>query len=122
MNAKNHREAIEMTYTDICNVKEYKPTKDERSKLIKEKPVMVYENIPCRLSYSSSPLVEVNNGVSEKKQEIKLFIAPEIKIKPNSILIVYQNKKETGLEYKRSSETKVYDTHQEITVELREYT
>ena len=122
MNAKNHKKAIEMTYTDTCNIKEYKSIKDEKSKLIKEKPVIVYENIPCRLSYSSSSLVEVNNGVSEKKQEIKLFMAPEIKIKANSILIVYQNKKGIGLEYKRSSEPKVYDTHQEIAVELKEYT
>ena len=55
-------------------------------------------------------------GASAVVQIAKVFLAPEIKVKPGSKLSVTQNGVTT--EYKSSGEPAFYSTHQEIVLEL----
>lgn len=77
--------------------------------------VDVIINQPCRLSFSSSPSA-TNGDVAEINQTVKLFFAPEIKVKEGSKITVTQNGVTT--EYKQSGTPAVYDTHVEIILEL----
>lgn len=77
--------------------------------------VDVIINQPCRLSFSSSPSA-TNGDVAEINQTVKLFFAPEIKVKEGSKITVTQNGVTTV--YKQSGTPAVYDTHQEVLLEL----
>ena len=77
--------------------------------------VEVLVDQPCRLSFSSSPLT-TDGDVPEINQTVKLFFAPEIKVKEGSKITVTQNGVTT--EYKQSGTPAVYDTHTEILLEL----
>jgi hypothetical protein len=77
--------------------------------------VVVIENQPCRLSFSSNPSA-TDGDIAEINQTVKLFFAPEIKVKEGSKIIVTQNGVTT--EYKQSGTPAVYSCHQEIFLEL----
>ena len=113
---KQARKAIESLYDSTCTVIEYEEKKDPVTKKTAGKEVMVYQDRPCRLSYSNikkSDQLEVANAVT---QIIKVFIAPELDIKAGSKLVV--TKKGRTVEYKNSGKPAIYDTHQEIVLEL----
>lgn len=77
--------------------------------------VVVLEDEPCRLSFSSSPSVSDGN-VPEINQTVKLFFAPNITVKEGSKVTVTQNGVTTV--YKQSGTPAVYQTHTEINLEL----
>lgn len=109
------RKAIESMYKHTCTITEHqKFTKENKS--IGFKDVMVLENQPCRLSYKTINNANQTETVSSIVQSIKLFIAPEINVKPGSKLTITHNGVTT--EYKNSGEPAIYDTHQEIILEL----
>lgn len=111
-----HRKAVESQYMGKCSVYEYKKMKDEETKLSKLKDVLVYEAVPCRLSFSNAPYAVGDGTVVRKQQTVKLFLAPEIIIKAGSKIVVKQNNIEQV--YKRSGESVVYASHQEVNLEL----
>lgn len=76
----------------------------------------VFENVPCRLSYSK---IQSNTDQAPGErpiQEIKLFVAPEVTIPPASKLLVTQNG-QTGC-FNQSGIPAVYSSHQEVPVKL----
>lgn len=113
----NHRKAIESLYKGLCDIYEYETSKDPvtgRTKKSKEFK-MNASPIPCRISYNSSQVItQAEGGILV--QNIKLFLAPEIDIKPNSKIVVTQNGRTVA--YKNSSVPMVYDSHQEINLEI----
>lgn len=112
------RKAVESLYDGICLVIEYRKEKNEQTKLMEWQEVTVLEEQPCRLSFDQNQPVSQSASAAAKDQRIKLFLAPEIKIKPGSKIVVTQN----GViaEYTYSSVPAVYVTHQEILLELFE--
>lgn len=117
------RRAIESTYIGFCDVSEYVHSVDNITKISSKSEKIVLSNISCRLSF------DVNNNrnlkptlsgetASEIKQTVKLFISPDVEIKPGSKIIVTQNGVTTA--YKKSGNPSVYSTHQEIVLELWE--
>ncbi len=84
----------------------------------------VYKDIPCKLSATSRPSSKSiksaeNTGYKNKiTQSVKLFVAPEINVKTGSKVVVNQNN--ITREYSRSGEPIIYDTHQEIAIDLIE--
>ena len=110
------KKSIESLYTGTCTITEYvKVKKENKSTGLEE--VVVLENQPCRLSFSTiNSATATETGASSISQVVKLFIAPEIKVKPGSKLTVSQNGITT--EYKNSGEPAFYMTHQEIILEL----
>ena len=110
------RKAIESLYIGSCTVSEYqKVIKPNKSTGFKE--VVVLENQPCRVSFKNINATNpTDNLASSVVQIITLFIAPELAIKPGSKITVHQNS--TVKSYKLSGEPALYDTHQEIVLEL----
>lgn len=114
---KAARKAIESTYSGVCTVIERRDVRDERTKITrKNEEVPVVENQPCKLSFEKLNAVVQADTAAKLTQGTKLFIAPEIKIKPGSKIIVEQNG--TTTEYSASGEPAVYFSHSEYMLEL----
>ena len=112
------REAIESTYIGTCTVIEHIKEKDDKTKQNKYIEKAVYEDKSCRLSFENISNTNQTSTTNNVAQIVKLFIAPELQIKNGSKIIVTQNNR--TVEYKNSSEPAVYETHQEIVLQLFE--
>lgn len=115
---KQARKAIESRYKGLCDILEKRKVKDEVTKATALKDIAVLSNQPCKLSYSSSGTANQTDTISNIEQTIKVFIAPEIKIAPGSKLRITQNGITT--DYISSGVPAVYETHQEVSLELEE--
>lgn len=113
---KQARKAVESRYKGLCDILKKRKVKDEVTKATVLRDIAVLSNQPCRLSYSSSGTANQTDTVSNIEQTIKLFIAPEIKIAPGSKLRITQNG--TTTDYISSGVPAVYETHQEVSLEL----
>lgn len=113
---KKARQAFESLYDGTCNIIEHQKIK-KANKSTGFQDVTVLENEPCRLSFKTiGSTVQAENAASAVVQVTTLFISPDIVIKPGSKIVVTQNSRTT--EYKQSGEPAMYDTHQEIILEL----
>ena len=115
---KAARRAQEAMYEGRCTIAEYRTVRDERTKLSEEKEAIVWENEPCRLSFETLKAAGSAGPAAAITQTVKLFLAPEIEVKPGSRITVKQNQVST--DYKSSGVPAVYPTHQEILLELFE--
>lgn len=106
------RKAIESLYKGTCTIYEYQPVTNPITKITKHQEVPVLENQPCKLSFERVTSVNQTDTAGAVKQTIKLFLAPEIEVKPGSKIAVTQNGR-TG-NYKNSGEPAVLSSHQEI--------
>ena len=109
---KAARKAIEATYSGTLMVTEMQKVKDERSKLTKNVEVVVLENQPCKLSFEKLQAAIQSDSAAAITQGAKLFVSPDVSIKPGSKLTVTQD--EITTDYIRSGVPAVYPTHQEI--------
>jgi polygalacturonase len=110
------RKAIESLYDGTCTITEHQKIKKENKSTAFVESVVV-ENQPCRISFKTvNNTTSTETGASALVQVVKLFVAPEIKVKPGSKISVTQNNVTT--EYKNSGEPAYYSTHQEIILEL----
>lgn len=116
------RKYIEGMYKGLCDIYEYLPyTRENGSTELRE--TLVAEGQPCRLSFTTrlsysglkSSLSRENVLAAAPVQQIKLFLSPDISIKPGSKITVTQN----GITqaYKNSGAPAVYKDHQEIVLE-----
>lgn len=115
---KAARKAQEALYSGVMTVTEHKKVTDDRSKLTTKRDVIVLENQPCKLSFETLKSAQQTESAASITQIIKLFLAPEITVKPGSKITVTQDGM-TAI-YKCSGVPAVYPTHQEIMLELFE--
>lgn len=109
------RKVLEKLYDGAMDVIEYqKVTKENKTTGFEE--VKVLEAQPCRLSFSSFPAANETDVSAKITQSVKVFLAPEIEVKPGSKLTVTQNGITTA--YKSSGVPAVYASHQEVQLEL----
>lgn len=108
------RQAIESQYDAKCDVIEKRPK--EVKNITKNTEETVLKDRDCRVSFETISENTETDTEAKKVQKIKLFIAPELDIKTGSKIIVTRKGRTT--EYKNSGEPAVYDTHQEIVLEL----
>ncbi len=108
------RQALESQYDWKCDVIELKSKVEKNITKKSEETVLTAQK--CRVSFEDIGVNTQTDTESKKTQKIKLFIAPELKIKSGSKIIVTGRGRTT--EYKNSGEPAVYDTHQEIMLEL----
>lgn len=106
------RKAIESQYDGKCNIIEHKEKLKENSNITHFVEEVVKEDQPCKISFEEVYVNTETDTDTKVITKIKLFIAPEINIRPGSKIIVTQRDRTT--EYKNSGEPAVYDTHQEI--------
>ncbi|WP_196603084.1 hypothetical protein [Pectinatus frisingensis] len=110
------RKAQQLLYDGKCTVYEHKKTRNTITHETTGEEIPVHINIPCRLSFNSSPATDKTQTVDTLSQNIKLFISPDIIIKAGSKIDVKQNNNTTV--YKNSGQPAIYATHQEINLEL----
>ena len=106
------RKDIESLYVATCDIYEYQKTKDKHG-VTEHQKLLVLEKQKCRLSYKN-----INNSFSTTTQVIKLFIAPELEIKPGSYIEVTQHGRLQ--KFKHSGVTAIHANHQEIILELNQ--
>ncbi len=109
------RQAIESQYDGICDIIEYQKVKDPKTKKSNFIEKVVKEKQACKVSYEDIYVNTETETQSKVITKIKLFIAPELDIKPGSKIVVTQKGRTT--EYKNSGDPAIYDTHQEIMLE-----
>lgn len=109
------RKAIESLYDGKCTITEHQKVQKE-NKSTGFQDVIVQEEIPCRLSFKTVNNTNQTETAASIVQITKVFLAPEIQVKPGSKLTITQNGVTT--DYKSSGEPAFYSTHQEIVLEL----
>lgn len=115
MNAQ-YRKAIESLYVGVCTVIERQAVKNPVTHVTTHEEVIVLDNQPCKLSFERTASANQTSTVGVVVQSTKLFIAPEIDIKPGSKIVVTQRGRiET---YTRSGQPAFFSSHQEIQLEL----
>lgn len=110
------RKALEATYEGRATVVEHQKIRNERTKLTDYEDVVVLEDQPCKLSFSNITTASSNGSAVSTTQTVKLFLSPDVTIKPGSKIIVTQSGVTT--EYTYSGVPGVYVTHQEIMLDL----
>lgn len=109
------RKAIESMYKDTCCIFEQQKVKDPTTHVTKLKEVEVHKDVKCKLSFSS--ITSAGKGdVATIVQVTKLFISPEIEIKPGSKIVVTHEGVTTA--YQRSGVPAIHSNHQEVVLEL----
>lgn len=106
------RKILESTYNGVATVIEHQKVKDEKTHVISYEDVTVLEGQACKLSYSSINTVIQSKSAANVTQTIKLFISPDITIKPGSKIVITQAGVTNAYTY--SGVPAVYETHQEI--------
>ena len=109
------RKALESLYDGRCTVTEHQKVKNP-NKSTGFADVVVLQDEPCRLSYNTTTNANQTETATSVTQVTKIFISPEIIIKPGSKLTVTQNGVTT--DYELSGKPAIYSTHQEIIVVL----
>lgn len=112
---KAHRRAVEARYEGTCRIYERQGLTDPKTKVTKQREILVQEELPCNLSFSSIMAASKKENGYQEEQKVKLFLAPEIEVKPGARIVVTQNGT-TGT-YQRSGMPAVYGSHQEIMLE-----
>lgn len=110
--------ALEQGYEGRCSVYEYGDVVDPVTRITSKQEAEVLSDIPCRRSYERLHVTDAAAGAPRQAIGIKLFLAPDVAIKPGSKLVVTQD----GVteQYAASGKPAVYPTHQEILLKLFE--
>lgn len=113
---KRARNCLEAMYEGTCTVIECQHIKDPVTKIKRQEERVVLEGQPCRLSFEKTSAAVQTETAAAVAQGAKLFLPPDVSIKSGSKIIVEQN----GVrgEYAASGEPAVYQTHQEVMLEL----
>lgn len=107
---------IRKLFTDVCTITNNSPVVDEFGSTTFEE-VVVCDNEPCRISYSSFQNAEDSqNGASDITQNIKLFIREDLTILAGSKISVTRGNNTTI--YSASGVPAIHSNHQEINLQL----
>lgn len=115
VNLSMARKHIELMYLDRCNIIECEKVVTRGITNVLE--TVAYENLPCKLSHER--ITQTGDGVAPNTALVsKLFINPDITVRPGSKIIVTRNGVTTT--YESSSEAARFLNHQEIMLDLLE--
>ncbi len=106
------RKHIESLYDSTITITECVFVKNVETGIDEATEVITAENIPCRISFKSSPATNQTDTGATLTQSIVLFTYPEISIKPGSKITAVINGKEVI--YKASGEPTKHRSHQEV--------
>lgn len=101
--------------TDVCTVTGSVTAPDENG-IERKQEVILFENLMCRISFSSFPAT--SGDVAAVSQGVKLFLPPGTDIPPGSQIAVTRDGK--TILYRQSSAPAIYPTHVEINLELED--
>ena len=107
----NTKAALKTLWKDKLMVTEYqKVTKSNKSTGFEE--VVVLDDEPCKLSYSTLQTTNQNETEAELVQVTKVFLDDAIKIKSGSKITV--RRRDETLEFSQSGLPGIFTNHQEI--------
>ncbi len=78
--------------------------------------VCVYQDIPCRISFFSISATAAGNGADKAPQAVKLFVLPEVDIKPGSRIHVVRASGAVS-DWRAAGRPADYQTHREYVLE-----
>lgn len=114
----NYERALQSLWKGKMTVIIRTQTKNETTKQNEFSETVLFENEPCRLSFSSITPTENSVGAAETAQSVKVFCSQTLDIPAGSKLVIEQNGRVS--EYSKSGEPAVYTYHQEIPLKLFE--
>lgn len=116
------RKVIEKNHYDgVCTVTEHKKVTNDKTKLTTFEDVVVLENEPCHISFMTVTSAVQSESAAAVEQTTKLFISPDVTIKPGSKITVTQES--VTADYTYSGVPAVYATQQEIVLKsFKEWT
>lgn len=85
-----YRKSIESLYTGVFTAVARETSRDSVTKVSGLREKTVYEDIPCRLSFSNAQVLKEDKVMADENQ-MTLFTGPEIDIRANSKITVKQN-------------------------------
>ena len=103
-------------WTGRATIYEYQDSVDPYTHQTTQKEIVVLSDEPCRMSYNYEQSTNMQSGAAVVSQSIRLFIRPDLKINPGSVIEITQHG--VTQKYKGSGSPAVYCNHQEITLEL----
>lgn len=114
---ETYRELIEAMYRDVCDVYRHGPQlqANKETRLVRQR---IYKAIPCFLSQKSLASNRQTEPHNRIQYEVKLFLSPDVSIQQGDELHVARN----GLTLTYTAgEPFRYTSHQEISLERKEY-
>lgn len=107
-NAKKH---IEKLYLDRCNIIEYREVTNPDTHITDLQEIVVYENVPCKLSFNKYP--QSGDGVVSSLSFLAtIFLSPDLNVKEGSKFVIVKNSK--TYELSNSGIPRIGINHQEI--------
>lgn len=110
------KKTLERLYKDSCTIYEQQSVRDPETKKTVRKEVAVLENQPCKISFETITTTSESDGAAEQAISVKLFISPDITVKPGSKVVVTHLGEDTA--YSNSGVAGKFPTHQEIKLAL----
>lgn len=107
------RKIMESQYEDFCDIVERQKTGQKEHGVDIYKEVTTYHEQPCKLSYKMIKNNDAGDLTSSLKQEVEIFLSPDVTVNPGSKIIVTH----VGLPamtYANSGLPAVHPTHQEV--------
>lgn len=108
------KRAKELLYSDVCDVIAYEKDRNEDGS-VSTVEKLIFEDIPCKLSYNSSNSAKESEVFSSVSQSIKVFMSPEYIVKEGSKINITRGQE--CYQFKSSGTPIVFETHQEINLE-----
>ena len=82
---------LSILWTGRCTIYEFEDSTDPVTFQTTQKEVSVLVDEPCRLSYNHEQATNIRSGAAVVSQSITLFIRPDLKINPGSVIEITQN-------------------------------
>lgn len=108
------RKAIESMLEDTGTV--YAQTERVENGRTKKAVSCVYQDIPCRLSFSSISATSAGDGADKAPQTVKLFVLPDVDIKAGSRIHVVRASGAVS-DWRAAGRPADYQTHKEYVLE-----
>lgn len=109
--------ALEQLYEGKCTVFVKSKSKAEDGSTVYVDTI-VYTDVPCRLSHESFPSNQRSEQLANRSSSIKLYLDTDKQIPSGSRIEVTQYGE--AVMYWMSGQPKIYSTHQEIELSLKE--
>ena len=102
-----------LCYDCLCDIYEYEYSKDEETSAEEKSLEMVYESVPCRISYERFGSSDEKEDVNSFNVGIKLFWdGSQAQIKEGSVVHVFKGREEQI--FKSAGGSALYGSHSEV--------
>lgn len=109
------KSALATMWTDTATIYQYGESFDASTGRTIFSEVVLYEDVPCKLSFQSTTTTGTTANVATVEQSVKAFLGTEYTVPAGCKIVVTRGDRVN--EYKSSGEPSVFHNHQEIALE-----